>query len=365
MADDLIDPLKAAQSGAADEGDDTSADAMFKEFSDARDKGLAPPEPEPSQDKADGGKQAAESDAGKAEDDGAAKAAPKTPETPEAGGDKPKADADDPKALRAALEAAAKQVETLTRDFHAYKSQEGRRLAALQGKTVPGVDVKPAVEGAAAPAAAPKKDEDDPLTSPEFLKVKQEYGDVIEPLEKVIKSLQGKLAAVESRTVVVEKDLSGLTANQANEYVAEQSAVLTEKHKDWQTIVTSPDFKAWLDEQPEEVQGLVKKNADRIVDARAGARALDFYKSDRGIGREPAKAAPKDEPAKGKTNGTGNGQPSTIPAKDPRRQRQLESAAAIPDKGPGPASGPTGDDDTALFRHYAAMKDKQLAANRI
>lgn len=370
MADDLIDPLKAAQAGAADGGADASTEeAIFKEFSKAKDDGLALPlEPEPSQPKGDGGT-AADPVAGKAEDEGAAKAAPKT-ETPTAEGKTKADDADDPKALKAALEAAKSDVAKLSRDFHAYKSQEGRRMAALQGKNVPGVDVPktPAADGAAQvepAAAAPKKDEDDPLTSPEFLKVKEEYGDVITPLERVIKHLQSKLEAVEGRTAAAEKGLSGLTSVQANEYVAEQSAALSEKHKDWQTIVASEDFEAWLADQPTEVKSLVTKNADRIVDAKAGARALDFYKSDRGVGREPAKAEPKDEPVKGKDNGKGNGHTATSPAQDSRRQRQLESASAIPDKGPGPAGGPTGDDEVAMFRHYAALKDKELAAGRM
>lgn len=365
MADDLIDPLQAAQ-GAANAGGDAAADdALFKEFSKAKDDGLAlPPEPEPNQTKADGG-QAAEPVAGEAKDDGAAKAASK-PETPPAAGSPKADDADDPKALKAALEAAKSDVEKLSRDFHAYKSQEGRRLAALQGKNVPGVDVPktPAADGAA-PVAAPKPDEDDPLASPEFQKVREEYGDVIAPLEKVIKHLQGKLSALDGRTAAAEKDLSGLTAAQANEYVAEQSAALTAKHKDWQEICSSDDFEKWLADQPEEVQGLVTKNKDRIVDAKAGARALDFYKSDRGIGREkPADPTPTPEPARGKDGGKG-GQSATSPAQDSRRQRQLESSTAIPDKGPGPAGGPTGDDDQALFRHFAALKDKELAAGRI
>lgn len=354
-ADTTPDAAKAA------EGSQAADDAFFAEFAKAKDAGTAIADPGQDQPNGDGGK-AADQDAGKVEADGAAKAAQK--ETPPAKG-QPKADelADDPKALKAALEAAKSDVETLRKDFHAYKSQEGRRQAAANGKNVPGVEVpKTAAVDDAAAKAAPKKDEDDPLTSPEFLKVKEEYGDVITPLEKVIKHLQSKLEAVEGRTATAEKDLSGLTAEKANEFVATETATLASKHKDWLTIVQSEDFEKWLQDQPTEVQGLVLKNADRIVDAKAGARAIDFYKSDRGIGREPAPA--KDAPpAGGKSNG--KGQNATVPAQADRRSRQLEGSTSIPDRGPGPAGGPTGDDEVALFRHFAAQKDKDMAAGRM
>ncbi len=348
----------------AAEGSQEADDAFFREFAQAKDAGTALPEPGPDQQNGDGGK-AADQPAGQVEAEGAAKAAPQK-ETPPAKG-QPKADeqADDPKTLKAALEAAKSDVEKLRNDFHAYKSQEGRRQAAAAGKNVPGVEVPktPAVDDAAA-KAAPKVDEDDPLASPEFAKVREEYGDVIAPLEKVIKHLQGKLTSIEGRTASAEKDLSGLTAEKANEFVATESATLTAKHKDWQAIVVSEDFEKWLDDQPEEVRALVTKNAARIVDARAGARAIDFYKSDRGIGREPAPAkdAPP-APAGGKSNG--KGQPATVPAQADRRSRQLEGNAAVPDRGPGPAGGPTGDDEAALFRHFAAQKDKDMAAGRM
>lgn len=367
--DDLIDPLKAAQQGAAGGGEDDGA-AMFAEFAKAKDTGTAlPPEPEEANKvRVDGGKPAAELEPNKAEtEQGAAKAAPEEKTNPAKGAEPGADDADDPKALRAALAAAQADVQKLARDFHAYKSQEGRRLAALQGKNVPGVDVpKTTADEGAAPAkteAAPKKDDDDPLASPEFLKVKEEYGDVIAPLEKVIKHLSGKLKEVEGRTERHERDLSGLTTAQTNEYVAEQSAALTAKHNDWVSIVQSDDFEGWLNDQPEEIQALVKKNAARIVDAKAGARALDLYKSDRGIGGKPAKVEDNTKVDDKTTEVTKTGSQGANRPAD-RRQRQLEGNTSIKDKGPGPAGGPSSDDETALFRHFAAQKDKEMGLSR-
>lgn len=353
MAEADANANEAANLAADNASDGSADDSLFKEFSGLKDQGL-PVTPDPlDQQIGDGGK-AADQNA----DGGAAQAAPEK-NTPAEGKTKAEEQADDPKALKAALEAAQADVDKLNREFHAYKSQEGRRQAALSGKNVPGVDVpKTPAANAAAEKAAAQQDEEDPLTSPEFLKVKEEYGDVVAPLEKVIRHLKTKLDTVEGRTATAERDLSGLTAEKANTFFAEETAKMTQKHKDWQTIVASDDFSKWLDDQPEEVRGLVLKNAERIVDAKAGIRAIDFYKSDRGIGREPAPA--KDDKVPGK------GQSATAPAnKDSRRNRQLESAAAVPDRGPGPAGGPSGDDEAALFRHYAAQKDKEMAAGRL
>lgn len=341
-AHDAAEPEKVSAEDAA------SAEALFKQFSELKEKGESAL-PETAED--DGGKAADPAP----EQDGAATAAPeKTPPAEE----KSKADvADDPNALKAALEAAKKQIDALE---HENRSNRGR-LSALERER----------RGTAAPEAAPaepKADEaqadTDPLKSEKFASFKKEFPEIAGVLEDLYAPIRTEVAAVKGRTEAAEKNLSGLTEAQMQVHVVEQEAALAEKHQDWVAITRSPDFEAWLGEQPTEIQQLIVKNGERIVDAKAAIRGIDLYKSDRGIGREPAKPDPEPKAETPKVNGQGNGQGTTSPASD-RRTRQLEAAAAVPDRGPGPASGPSGDDESALFRHFASMKDKEIAAGRL
>ena len=51
-------------------------------------------------------------------------------------------------------------------------------------------------------------------------------------------------------------------------------------HPDFTTIRTQDDFHTWAEEQPQWVQDALYENE---TDARAAARAIDLYKSDRGF----------------------------------------------------------------------------------
>ena len=54
-------------------------------------------------------------------------------------------------------------------------------------------------------------------------------------------------------------------------------------HPDFEDIRESDDFHEWADEQPKWVQDALYENSE---DAKSAARAIDLYKSDRGIGKK-------------------------------------------------------------------------------
>ena len=60
-------------------------------------------------------------------------------------------------------------------------------------------------------------------------------------------------------------------------------AELMRLHPDFNDIRDSDEFHDWADEQPKWVQDALYENDN---DARSAARAIDLYKSDRGIGKE-------------------------------------------------------------------------------
>ena len=85
-------------------------------------------------------------------------------------------------------------------------------------------------------------------------------------------------------------------------------AELMRLHPDFDDIRDSDDFHEWAEEQPKWVQDALYENDN---DARSAARAIDLYKADRGIGKEPKKknnkgaaeaVAPKDKRSKPQTD---------------------------------------------------------------
>ena len=76
---------------------------------------------------------------------------------------------------------------------------------------------------------------------------------------------------------------------------------LLQIHPDFADIRESDDFHEWADEQPKWVQDALYENSE---DARSAARAIDLYKSDRGIGKKDAKKSNKSAASEVKAKNT-------------------------------------------------------------
>ena len=61
-------------------------------------------------------------------------------------------------------------------------------------------------------------------------------------------------------------------------------------HPDFEDIRDSDDFHDWAEEQPQWVQNALYENED---DAKSAARAIDLYKSDRGMGKKDTSKSSK------------------------------------------------------------------------
>ena len=68
-------------------------------------------------------------------------------------------------------------------------------------------------------------------------------------------------------------------------------AELMRIHPDFGEIRDSDDFHEWAEEQPKWVQDALYENTE---DARSASRAIDLYKSDRGIAKAAKKTNDKD-----------------------------------------------------------------------
>ena len=104
-----------------------------------------------------------------------------------------------------------------------------------------------------------------------------EYPDVAKIVETIaMKKAREQSADLESRLQKIDE-----MSVEAKKDKAE--AELMKIHPDFNDIRDSDDFHDWAEEQPKWVQDALYENDN---DARSAARAIDLYKSDKGIGKE-------------------------------------------------------------------------------
>ena len=104
-----------------------------------------------------------------------------------------------------------------------------------------------------------------------------EYPDVAAIVETIaMKKAREQSSALEERLKAIDEMQNSATKEKAE-------ATLMQMHPDFDEIRDSDDFHEWAEEQPKWVQDALYENDN---DARSAARAIDLYKSDRGIGKE-------------------------------------------------------------------------------
>jgi hypothetical protein len=139
----------------------------------------------------------------------------------------------------------------------------------------------------------------------------KEYPDVAGIVETIaIKKAKEQSDALEKRI----KEIDELNARTTKERAEVE---LLKLHPDFADIRDSDDFHEWADEQPKWVQEALYDNDN---DARSAARAIDLYKSDRGIGKKDAKKSNKSAASEVKAKTT-----RSVPDTEANTNKILES----------------------------------------
>ena len=113
-----------------------------------------------------------------------------------------------------------------------------------------------------------------PTSDEDLEKWISEYPDVAAIVETIaIKKAKEHSAELEDRVKMIDEMRFEATKEKAE-------VELLRIHPDFTEIRDSDDFHEWADEQPKWVQDALYENSE---DARSAARAIDLYKSDRGI----------------------------------------------------------------------------------
>jgi hypothetical protein len=104
-----------------------------------------------------------------------------------------------------------------------------------------------------------------------------EYPDVAKIVETIaMKKAKEQSVELESRIQKIDEMSAEATKDKAE-------AALMQIHPDFNEIRDSDEFHEWAEEQPKWIQDALYENDN---DARAASRAIDLYKSDKGIGKE-------------------------------------------------------------------------------
>jgi len=142
---------------------------------------------------------------------------------------------------------------------------------------------------------ATKKEIKLPKTEEEIETWAKEYPDVA----AIVETIATKKAKEQSESINKKlKEIDELNAKTAKEKAEVQ---LLQIHPDFADIRESDDFHEWADEQPKWVQDALYENSE---DARSAARAIDLYKSDRGIGKKDTKKSNKSAASEVKAKNT-------------------------------------------------------------
>ncbi|WP_395452851.1 hypothetical protein ACHMW5_02345 [Azospirillum melinis] len=325
----------ATETSTTTGADDTSFEQAFAEFAGTMDTAAdageaARPDPSDTTDAAStgGGQQSADNATGASRTERGDGAQAMQPQGGGQGGsDDIWSTASEPQ--RAAYQAAQQRLQSLEHDS---RSNRGR-VGALQRE----VDTLKK-QLAASTKAAGSTGQDQETADADIRRLQEEYPEVARPVLKELSSLRTQLS--QALTRLDQRDSTEAQA-QRDQALDREEQALTQMHPDWMQVTGNPAFTKWLETQPRYVVEAIQRNGEAIQDAAEAGDIITRFKAHQGVGA--ATAAPSASGA------TATGAPANLAA---RRQRQLESGAAVTSRGAGPAGGPPDDFDTA-FDYYA------------
>ena len=128
---------------------------------------------------------------------------------------------------------------------------------------------------------ATKKEMKLPKSDADITEWAKEYPDVA----AIVETIATKKAREQSEDIA--KRIKEIDERDANSIKEKAEVELLRLHPDFADIRESDDFHDWADEQPKWIQNALYENDN---DAKSAARAIDLYKSDKGISKTKEKS---------------------------------------------------------------------------
>jgi len=120
-----------------------------------------------------------------------------------------------------------------------------------------------------------------PKTKEELAQFKEKYPDVYQ----VVETISHEMA--DQKTAELKAKINELTEKEQKLIVQSAFKQLNSVHPDFNEIKATPDFLAWLEEQPATIADGIRKNN---TDAKWAIRTVDLYKADVGISSNKTRA---------------------------------------------------------------------------
>jgi hypothetical protein len=259
----------------------------------------------------------------------------------EGGGQPPKDTAPDPWAdappeLKALFEQTQKE-----RDEAKHRAaSDANRVAALSRK----LQRLTEASVSAVTTPDPKAEEAKKALDQKVKQLREDYGDIAEPLIELIEAQGRELGAVKA-------NLTGLSEQQQAQHIAAEQAALEQAHPDWRVVAQSPNFRGWLEVQPENIQRLAAS-----WDARETSVALTLFKAEQIEATGGMSEGPKPTPAEATRT------QEAAAATGERRSQQLDGGKVVRSRPQPAASGPP-EDFEAAFKYYEEQRARKALAN--
>ncbi len=244
---------------------------------------------------------------------------------------------DAPEHLRAAYEAALAENQGLSTKVNRLIGQVSaadRQLARLRAErgTTPGTNAND--QGQDAQATDPFEDEG-------IKRFQEEYGEIADPVLKLLKAQAEQIAALQAPVAEV-------TQQREAQARTSEIEVFTKAHPDWETYVNDERYPTWLAEQPKAVREAAQR-AITVEDGTEAAWLLSQFKASIGAGGGTAPAADQ---------GQNNRRTSPSPI-DLKRQRQLGAGRDGGGSATPVQSGATDDFEGALAEAEARSERRR------
>ena len=224
---------------------------------------------------------------------------------------------------------------------HRTRSDSGR-ISSFQKE----LDTYKEKEKAAADKAAAAKtaaEENDP----ELSTFDEEFPDISKPVKKLLEKSREQTRGLQDKITNLEKD--------AQETAAEKRySQMDSNHSDWRSVVQTPEYRNWVNAQPDFIQEVVMSNAERLVDANRASAVLTLFKEHQATKKPSSESDVEKDPAESAADLDSDRQQDKSQKLAEKRQRQLDSSATV-SGGRGATSGPP-EDFEAAFNFYAKQK---------
>lgn len=179
-----------------------------------------------------------------------------------------------------------------------------------------------------------------PFETDEWKGLRDEFGDIAEPIEKILTPLVGEVGALRAENQRLRQGMETIGQDRLHTRAQSQEAAVREAHPDYDDILQSQEFAGWVQAAPAYLREGLERNGRAIVDAAEASDILKRFKQDTGYGSEGgdgdgsgSSTGQETEDANGKDAGgaeangkDGDGSKPAAPSR--RRQIQLDSASA-------------------------------------